>query len=229
MRATLSREGYRQHNIWEHSSIVRELYKRRARAEEVEMTCAAQAAELLLPLAHSGDSLLDAGCGSGYFFHSLRTRNIPLEYRGIDAAASLIEIGKQELPTYGLPEDRLEAIRIEDLGGSVDHVLCLNVLSNIDNYHRPLERFLQMAGRSVIIRESMSNHASYRYVVDKYLDAGKELKVHVNTYETQEVIAFIESHGYSTRLVTDKRTGGEEELVIGYPHYWKFIVAVKKT
>ena len=35
------------------------------------MTCHAQAAELLAPHVAPGDTLLDASCGSGYFFHSL--------------------------------------------------------------------------------------------------------------------------------------------------------------
>ena len=63
------------------------------------MTCAAQAADLLVPLAVNGKTILDVGCGSGYFFHSLKNRNIPLEYYGVDATASLIKIGQEELPS----------------------------------------------------------------------------------------------------------------------------------
>ena len=132
---------------------MQELYRRRCRQEEDEMTAHAQAAELLAPFVSAGDVLLDAGCGSGYFFHSVASRDMALTYFGIDAAPSLIEIGRDEMPAFGLPAERLKAIRIEDLDGSVDHVVCLNVLSNIDNYHRPLERLLAMARKSVILRE----------------------------------------------------------------------------
>ena len=123
------------------------------------MTCAAQAAELLAPHVSPGDTLLDAGCGSGYFFHSMRKRNIPVGYYGIDAAPSLIQIGQEILPAYGLTADRLRVMRIEDLDAEVDHIICMNVLSNIDNYHRPLERLLHCARKTLILRESLKEQA----------------------------------------------------------------------
>ncbi|MBM3459072.1 MAG: methyltransferase, partial [Armatimonadetes bacterium] len=138
-------DGYLRYSIWEHSATVRDLYERRCRLEAEEMDCAAQAAELLQPRVLPGDTLLDVGCGSGYFYHSLRSRGIPAEYSGIDSAPTLVEIGRRVLPEYGLPPERLQVLRIEDLHAEVDHVLCMNVLSNLDNYHRPLERLLQAA------------------------------------------------------------------------------------
>jgi SAM-dependent methyltransferase len=227
MMAELRDDGWMRHCIWEHSATVRELYTRRARDEAEEMTCAAQAAELLASLAEPGDSLLDVGCGSGYFFHSLKRRAIPLEYHGIDAAPSLVAIGRRELPAHGVPAERLRVMRIEDLDGAVDHVLCMNVLSNIDNYHRPLERLLGMARKSLILRESAKEGAAYAYVRDLYLDPGTDLKVHVNAYDADELEAFIASQGFSVERITDRRSGGLPELVIGHPHWWTFFRAVR--
>jgi SAM-dependent methyltransferase len=218
-------DGWSRFSIWEHSERVKDLYASRARGEQPEMTCAAQAAELLKPLIAPGDSLLDAGCGSGYFFHSLRARGIDVEYYGVDASETMIEIGRRELAAHGLPPERLMPLRIEDLHGSVEHVLCMNVLSNIDNFHRPLERLLRMATKSLILRESLKVGAEYLYVRDRFLDEGCGLKVHVNAYDIGEVTALIESEGFRVRRVTDERTGGEPEDVIGYPHYWTFLEA----
>lgn len=188
------------------------------------MTCHAQAAELIAPLAATGDTLLDAGCGSGYFYHSLARRRLGLEYFGIDATACLVDIGRALLPAHGLPAERLQTLRIEDLDGEADHVACINVLSNIDNYHRPLERLLQAARKTVVLRESLAATASYQYVTDRYLDPGVDLKVHVNTYAIDEVIRFAESYGFSVAAVQDRRTRGEPEVVIGYSHHWQFLV-----
>lgn len=218
-------DGWRAHSIWEHSRHIRDLYRRRCRREEPEMTCAAQAAELLAERVRAGDSLLDAGCGSGYFFHSLRDRGITAEYHGIDAAAGLVAIGREEMPAHALPAGRLQALRIEDLDGSVDHVVCMNVLSNLDNIHRPLERLATMARRSLVLRESIGERSTYRYVRDDHLDPGVDLKVHVNTYSRDEVTGLLESMGFATRVVTDRRTGGDPEQVIGYDHRWTFVVA----
>lgn len=221
--------GYFENCIWEHSATVRELYARRCRREEIEMDSAAQAAELLQAYVRPSESVLDAGCGSGYLFHSLRDRGILNEYTGIDASPTLIGIGQAILPEFGLPKEHLHVLRIEDLAGSFDHIVCLNVLSNIDNYHKPLERLLKTAKRSVILRESVDDqHMAYAYVKDQYLDPKVDLKVYVNTYPLREVVAFIESYGYNVELVTDKRTRGKVEFVIGYPHYWKFLVARKQ-
>ncbi|HWH14811.1 MAG TPA: class I SAM-dependent methyltransferase [Miltoncostaeaceae bacterium] len=219
-------DAYLAHHIWEHSATVRELYARRCRREAEEMTCAAQCAELLARRVRPGDTVLDAGCGSGYLWHSLRDRGLDVEYWGVDASPTLIGIGRREMPALGLPAARLIEARIEDLDGAVDHVVCMNVLSNLDSYHRPLSRLLGMARRSLVLRESMhAAPARYAWVRDRYLDPGVELWVHVNTYDRDEVAAFVRAHGFRARLVTDRRTGGRPEDVIGHPHHWTFLVA----
>lgn len=218
-------DGWVRHCIWEHSQTVKDLYRRRCRREAEEMTAHAQAAELLAERAVTGDTLLDAGCGSGYFFHALAARSIPVQYWGIDAAPSLIDVGRAELPAFGLPADRLQALRLEDVDGAFDHVVCINVLSNIDNYHRPLERMLKMARKSVILRESLKDGAEYAYVRDNYLDEGVDLNVHVNHYDRRQFQDFIRGYGFGVRLIEDRRSGGQPELVIGHPHFWTFVLA----
>src|SRR5258705_398590 len=116
MTAELRDDGWQRHCIWEHSTTVRELYTARARGEAEEMTCAAQASELLAPLITPGDSLLDVGFG---------------------------------------------------------------------------------------------------------------LKVHVNAYDADEVETFIAGHGFRVERITDRRSGGRAELVIGHPHWWTFFRAVR--
>jgi ubiquinone/menaquinone biosynthesis C-methylase UbiE len=222
-------QGWNHYCIWEHSQTVKDLYARRCRLEAEEMTCAAQAVELLAPRVAPGDTVLDVGCGSGYFFHSLKQRALPVEYYGIDAAPSLIEIGRMILPAHGLPAERLQVMRIEDLDGDVDHIVCMNVLSNIDNYHRPLERLLRCARKSVILRESCKRGSEYRYVRDRFLDPGVDLCVHVNAYDRDEWEHFVEERGFSVTWHVDRRTGGHPESVIDYPHYWTFCLAQKRA
>jgi SAM-dependent methyltransferase len=221
-------DGWQKYSIWDHSATVRNLYERRCRLQVEEMTAHQQAALLLQPMVAEGDSLLDVGCGSGYFFHALRRQDVSVEYYGVDASKILIEIGKRWMPEHGLDPERLIIARIEDLDMQVDHVVCMNVLSNIDNYHRPLERLLTCAKKTLILRESLGGQNDYKYVVDKYLDDGIPLKVYVNTYAIREVMSFIEGYGFSVRSIIDSRTGGTPEMVIDYPHFWTFLVAERK-
>jgi len=226
-RPKISDKGWNDYSIWEHSASVRELYARRCRLEAEEMTCAAQAVELLKPLVEPGDTLLDVGCGSGYFFHSLKSRAVPVEYYGIDASRTLVAIGQHYMPAHGLPSDHLITMRIEDLTGAIDHTICMNVLSNIDNFHRPLERLLRITRKSVILRESIKDGATYSYVTDRFLDEGCDLKVHVNAYDRTEIADFIRGYGFEPEFVIDDRSEGRPEMVIGHPHYWTFVVAVR--
>ena len=224
----VSADGWSRYSIWDHTSSVHDLYIRRARMEAEEMTCAAQAAEILQPLVDPGDTLLDVGCGTGWFFHSLRTRGIDAEYWGIDASTAFIATGRREMPAFGLPPERLQVIRLEDLAGAVDHVVCMNVLSNVDNFHRPLERLAHMANKTLVLRESLKSGPEYAYVRDHFLDDGCDLRVHVNAYDIDEVAGFITDHGFDVSTVVDRRSGGAPEMVIGHPHYWTFLVARRR-
>lgn len=213
------------YNIWSHSAHMRALYRARARDEAEEMTCAAQAATILAPMLRPGQSLFDAGCGSGWFWHSLRRRGLALEYWGMDRTQAFVEIAREELPEFGLPPERILHGEIEYAEGVADHVVCMNVLSNIDNWHRALDRLASIARHSLILRESLRPMAEYSLVTDRFLDPEVDLKVHVNAYARLEMDRFLAERGFTTRLIVDERTGGQPEDVIGYPHWWTFLVA----
>jgi ubiquinone/menaquinone biosynthesis C-methylase UbiE len=225
MDAVIQGDGWEAHNIWSHSEQVHNLYRKRCRLEEVEMTCHRQAAEILSSFYTPNESVIDIGCGSGYFFHSLKKKNLEVSYYGIDATEAFIQIGQEEMPVHGLSADQLKTMRIEDFSGEADHLICLNVLSNIDNYHRPLERIASAARQSIILRESIKDGSEYKYVRDRYLDKDVSLNVHVNAYDLSEVRSFLEGYGFTVDEIVDEYTQGEPEDVIGYPHYWRFIVA----
>jgi ubiquinone/menaquinone biosynthesis C-methylase UbiE len=221
--------GWERYSVWEHSAALRALYARRARDEEPEMSCAAQAAELLQPLVVPGETVLDVGCGAGHFVHSLRRREIDAQYFGIDASRTFIEIGRNALAAFGVESRQLEMMRIEDLDHEFDHIVCLNVLTNLDNYHRPLERMLRCARKGVVLRESLADDANVQYVTDRFLDDGAEVNVYVNTYARREMLAFISAFGFAAEEHVDRRAGGQPELVIGYPHHWSFLVARRQA
>jgi SAM-dependent methyltransferase len=225
----IANDGWTQFNIWEHSSTVRELYAQRCLREVDEMTAHHQAVRLLARHVRPGHTVLDAGCGSGYLFHSLAALKLPVDYYGVDASPTLLAIGREILPRFGLPAGRLIDMRIEDLRAEVDHVLCINVLSNIDNFHRPLERLLLAARKTLILRESIADVSRYSYVEDRYLDRGVNLKVHVNTYSRAEITSFIEGYGYDVEIHVDEHSGGRPQQVIDHPHSWTFVEAVRRT
>jgi hypothetical protein len=154
---------------------------------------------------------------------------LPVSYFGLDATDSLIEVGRQCLSQYGLPPENLHCLRIEDFIAAVDHVVCINVLSNIDNFHRPLERMLGAAKSSVLLRESIAETAFYSYREDRYLDPGDPCYVYVNTYSKTDLKEFCLERGFSVQFINDEYTSSQPQSVIGYPHYWTFMLAKRQT
>jgi SAM-dependent methyltransferase len=213
-------------NPWANDRNTLDLYRRRCRKEAEEMTCAAQAAEVLGGLADSGESLLDAGCGGGYYWWSFADRGADLDWYGVDYTPEMIELARSELaPRAGLDPARFTLGAIEDVEDSYDNVLCFNVLTNSPHYAQPLERLLGATRRRILLRESMAGELIVRYTPDPYLDEGKRhIRVYHNTYPIDEVQAFIEAHGFRVTRIRDERTGDGTEMVVDIPHAWRILL-----
>lgn len=196
------------------------------------MTCAAQAAEILAERIGTGESLLDAGCGGGYYLWSLRDRGVDVDYHGIDFTPEMIDLAQTELaPRAGLNPARLRLDAVEDLGeGEVyDTVLCFNVLTNSPHYALPLERLLRSAGRRILVRESMGAELIVRYAPDPYLDEGKRhIRVYHNEYPLHEVRELMEDEGFTVTQFRDERSGDGVEIVIGIPHNWRILLGERE-
>jgi len=213
-------------NPWANDRNTLALYRRRCRGEAEEMTCAAQAAELLGGMVRPGESLLDAGCGGGYYLHSLRSRGIAVDYHGLDYTPEMIELARAEMcPRTDLPPERFELGAIEDLEAEYDSVLCFNVLTNSPHYALPLERLLTSARRRIVLRESLGDELVVRYTPDPYLDEGKrDVRVYHNMYPIEEVSAFMREHGFAVTRIPDRRSNDGVEMVVDIPHQWRILL-----
>lgn len=195
------------------------------------MTCAAQAAEILAPLIAAGETLLDAGCGGGYYYWSFQSRGVPVDYFGLDYTPEMIALARAEMcPAAGLAEDRFSLGAIEHLDREFDNIVCFNVLTNSPHYGQPLERLLRCARERILLRESMGDALVVRYTPDPYLDEGqRHIRVYHNTYPIGEVTAFMEAHGFSVTRLVDRRTGDGTEMVVDIPHDWRILLGERRA
>lgn len=219
-------------NPWANDQRTLALYRARCRGEVEEMTCAAQAAEILAPLVQPGETLLDAGCGGGYYYWSLASRHLPVEYYGLDYTPEVIALAHEEIcPRAPLATERFQIGWIEQLQRSFDNVVCFNVLTNSPHYALPLERLLRSARRRLLLRESLWEQPLVtRYTPDPYLDEGKrDIRVYHNTYPIAEVTEFCESYGFTVSRIPDRRTGDRVEQVVDIPHYWRILLAERMS
>lgn len=219
-------------NIWEHSTVAAELYRRRARGQAQEMDASAQAAEILAPFIQAAPApprLLDAGCGSGYLWHSFQRRGLAVEYHGLDYSPSLIIIGREELTPQGLPPERLQTGRIEDLRSqSYDLITVINTLSFGPDFREPLYRLAETGAKVILIRDNLGPETVIRWEIDGYLDPGyNHLKAYWNQWKTSEVADFLAEYGFVAQEIEDRRTRGQVEMVVDKPYYWSWLVAVR--
>ena len=214
-------------NPWANDSALLDLYRRRCRDEVEEMTCAAQAAEIIAGLAAPGETLLDAGCGGGYYYWSLHRRGVPIAYSGLDYTPEMVALGRQEIaPRAGFDPERFILGWIEDLDEAYDITLCFNVLTNSPHYALPLERLLACTRKRLLLRESLGERLIVRFTPDRYLDANKRhVRVYHNTYPMAEVVAFMEAQGFRVSRIPDRRTGDQTEMVVNIPHEWRILLA----
>jgi SAM-dependent methyltransferase len=219
-------------NIWEHSGGLAELLKRRALDLEPEMDCAAQAAEILGALDPApGSRLLDLGCGAGHFLHSLRRRGIPLGYLGLDSSPTAVNIGREAFRELSLDPEMIRLASVEDLRGeSADFALFMNVLSFCPDFRRPLDRAAACGARRILVRDSFGPETVMRWEEDGFLDPGwNHLKGYWNTWSRSEMRGFLEGLGFDSEFVTDRRTLGVVELVVGKPYHWEFLLASRRS
>ena len=195
------------------------------------MTCAAQAAEFLGPRLAPGESVLDAGCGGGYYLWSFLDRGFAPDWHGLDFTPEMVELARSEVaPRAGLEPERFILGAIEDLPeDSYDAVLCFNVLTNSPHFAAPLERLLRAARSRILLRESLGDDLIVNFTPDPYLDEGKRhIRVYHNTYPAHEVIGLMEAEGFDVQRVPDARTGDGTEMVVGFPHQWRILYGERR-
>ena len=218
-------------NPWANNERLIELYRRRCRLESEEMICAAQAADILKNKVIAGDTLLDAGCGGGYYFWSFKRRNVPIEYFGLDYTPQMINLAREEIcRESGLSREQFILGAIEDLDIQFDHIICFNVLTNSPHYALPLERLLLSTRKYILLRESLSDKLTIRYTSDEYLDQDKRhIRDYHNTYPIAEVISFMEGYGFEVHRIKDLRTNDKAEMVSDTPHWWRILVGKRQA
>jgi SAM-dependent methyltransferase len=217
-------------NPWVNDRNTFGLYQRRCRKEVEEMTCAAQAAEIIKDRITPGETLLDAGCGGGYYYHSFHDRGIQIRYHGLDYSPELIELARNEMCKHTtLTADQYVLGRIENLVTEFDNILCFNVLTNNPHYALPLERLLACTRKRILIRENLGDGLVIRYTPDPYLDEGKRhIRVYHNMYPIDEITGFMEDNGFEVTPIYDKRSNNGVEMIVDIPHYWRILLGERK-
>jgi hypothetical protein len=90
----------------------------------------------------------------------------------------------------------------------------------------PLERLMNAADKILVVRTLLSERAEYRYVRDGELDDGfNHLKAYFNIYAIDEILSWMEEHGFRVEMPVDERTGDKPEWINNMSHPWRIMFA----
>jgi ubiquinone/menaquinone biosynthesis C-methylase UbiE len=195
----------------------------------LELTCYRQIARLVKQHARRNDSLLDAGCGMGSFYLSLRKLRVPVRYYGIDKSSLFIETGRHILKKERLDPSRLRVGDFMDTFVSYDHVVCINTLCYLPHYHQYLDHLCRIAEKTITIRTSLGRRTTIRYLKDVCLDRTyDEVMINLNTYSLKEIADFIRERGFRVRVIKDEYTQNRGETVAGIKLFRKILLGIRE-
>jgi SAM-dependent methyltransferase len=196
-------------SVWGTNSRTNKLYKERVAGQAAEMGCARQLVDILAPHVTRGMSVLDVGCGAGYFFHSLR--RLGLDYFGVDPTETYVEIGRRHLTSFGLDPKRLRMTGIEGIDGVYDVVICFNVIQHLPtDLCMYLGKLSDCARRFMVIRSSFHDgeEVVQEYGIDLETPDVRFLNV---TYPKGLVAKELDRLGFTPTFLVDGHSGGKPE------------------
>jgi len=135
--------------------------------------------EFLKPICHDGDSLVDAGCGFGDFYHYLQKQGIYCQYTGYDIMEKFVNIAKEKTKQPIMIKDILsDSLDIADFyiaSGS------LNILTEFETYLF-IKRCYQHSNKAFIFNMLEGSHHDKFNLVEKekIIKYGEELGAKVS-------------------------------------------------
>lgn len=187
---------------WEHSwgadQPYTEVQRRRALGLDPEMEQARRCIEILRPLWRPGMSVLDAGCGGGHLYRSLRPLS-PGSYLGIDAAPHYVAIGREAFagdPVAAFQVGDVTALELPDK--SFDVTVCLMVLPFLPHYRKALRELCRVTRGHLLVRLMLNDHTT---IARQY--HGPRAYAYYNTYEASAFLRDLRRYGATEAEVLD--------------------------
>ena len=181
--------------IWSKNDLVEERTYLRAQKKLPEMESAKQLRKIINKVSEN-DVIMDVGCASGHYLHSIRKINSKCKYIGVDATKKYINSAKKIFSS-----DQNASFFNEDiynLNHKADIVFCCNVLLHLPSIKVPLVNLLKATKKKLIIRTLISEktHLSQYCYSDKFDKNGNPKDfLFQNTY----------SHKYLSKIINSKK------------------------
>lgn len=192
--------------IWNKKKNVEFRTFKRTQKKLPEMESSKQLIKILKPLYKFNYRIMDVGCASGHYYHSVKKLNKNIKYLGVDATKEYINFGRKYFKNNN--NVILKNLSIYDLHKSklkYDIVYSCNVILHLPELKKALQNLLSVAKKYVLIRTLISDYSSItkKLITDKIDKRGDPLDyVYQNTWSRKYIKSICQN--YKIRFIKDK-------------------------
>ncbi len=224
--------------VWHNNRSYGDLMKRRALGEEPEMESAKQLMRLVGDIYRPGMTLLDIGCSTGHFIHSLRQLDNNLSYCGLDITLPYLSLAQQIWSaTTRCKFVCGDVFELPIKSDSFDIVTCVTVLQNLPEYYAPVREMFRVCREQLILRLLLSD---FTYAIKRFEGHASEF-VYYNIWSIEEFTKYLYGLGahqvdvlpdeFNTKLErthpTSTYTYGDLQINGNIVMTWKWVRAFK--
>ena len=136
-------------------------------------------------------SLLDAGCGNGFFCHWIASKRKLEHVTGMDVAAPRIATARQRYPDFTFVEGTLSKLPFHD--SQFDVVTCIEVLEHIPDPAPVIRELVRVARRYVVI--TVPDRQPIRMILCPHCGRQFPQYGHIHSFDQQRLAALLQEAG----------------------------------
>lgn len=181
---------------------------KRVRGKLSEMESTKQLVKLISTIYQPGMRVLDVGCNVGHYLTGIRKKFPNLDYTGVDAYDSYIELASQ-----AFANDSNAKFEVKDIFRPLypdkpfDIVYCCNVLLHLPDFRIPVTNLLNSTKNVCFIRTLLGDNTNLvkSPTTEEYDADGNPLDYwYLNTWKRKYFIDFVKNLGCKVEIIPDE-------------------------
>lgn len=187
-----------------------EFMRKRLQGEVPNLTWLQQFSTMLRPHVRPGVRLLDVGCGSGYAFNTFKEFGVI--YTGLDWEPEYLKIGAEHFA--GNPDVSFIRHNIADAASprSADLVICSATLEHCSALMPALKHMVD-ATEAVLLLRTFLGPDEHIHAIPSRVPQCPDAKKQNNQYAFKDVLGYIDSQSFRTRVYRDEYTDSMPQYV----------------
>jgi SAM-dependent methyltransferase len=187
-----------------------EFLRKRLLGEVPQLTWLQQFSKMLRPLMRPGITLLDVGCGSGYAYETFKEYGVI--YTGLDWEPEYLKIGQEHFA--GCPEVSFirHDLTVAPPSRTAKIVICSATLEHCPTLMPALQHLVD-ATEEILLLRTFLGPDEHIHSIPSPVPEFREIHKQTNQYAFKDVLGYIESRSFRTRVYRDEYTDSMPQYV----------------